>query len=136
MAQLLGWFDLNASGPPLGPAAEGGISAGVQLLLYGFVVVGVLLSESIAMARRGGPIRIELTWPWVVVASVIALVVFPAVWRDIGAMAEANLVVQLGVATQGGVFWGVIMAGAEKQALRSGGAGVRGSVDQADAPPV
>jgi hypothetical protein len=120
MELLLGWFDLDGAGPPIGPAAADSIQPLQQLLLYGFVVLGVLLSESIAMARRGGPIRIELSWPWVVVASAIALVVFPAVWRDIGAMAEASLLVQFGVATQGGVFWGVIMAGAEKQAQRPG----------------
>jgi hypothetical protein len=128
---LLGWFDLGATSPPLGPAGGDSISTLQQLLLYGFVVLGVLLSESVAMARRGGPIRVELSWPWVVVASVIALVVFPAVWRDIGAMAEASPLVQFGVATQGGVFWGVIMAGAEKQALRS----ERGAADRGAAEP-
>jgi len=67
------------------------------------------------MARRGSVIRIELSRPWLAVACVIALVVFPAVWREIGAMSEASLLgVQMGVAAQGGVFWGVILAGAEK----------------------
>jgi hypothetical protein len=120
MELLLGWFDLGATSPPIGPAAGDRIPLFHQLLLYGFVLAGVLLSESIAMARRGGPVRIVLSLPWVVVASAIALIVFPAVWRDIGSMAEASLIVQFGVATQGGVFWGVVMAGAEKQALRSG----------------
>ena len=78
--------------------------------------LGVLLSEAVAMARRGGPIRIELSCPWVAIACLVALVVFPAVWREIGAMAEASLMVQMGLAAQGGVFWGVLMAGAEKQA--------------------
>jgi hypothetical protein len=87
-----------------------------QLLLYGIVVVGVLFSQAVAMARRGSTIKIELSWPWVAVACLIALVVFPAVWRDIGAMAGASLIVQLGLAAQGGVFWGVLVAGAEKQA--------------------
>ena len=51
-------------------------------------------------------------------SSVVALVVFPAIWRDVGTMAGASLLVQMGLATQGGVFWGVLMAGAEKQARR------------------
>ena len=85
-----------------------------QLLLYLVVVVGVVLSEAVAMARTGGPIRIELGRPWLLVAALVALVVFPAVWREIGAMDEASLLVQMGVAAQGGVFWGVVVAGAEK----------------------
>jgi hypothetical protein len=120
MELMLGWFDLGATSPPIGPAAGDSIPLFRQLLLYGFVLAGVLLSESVAMARRGGPIHIELSPPWVLVASAIALIVFPAVWRDIGSMAEASLIMQSGVAAQGGVFWGVVMAGAEKQALRSG----------------
>ena len=95
-----------------------GMPLAQQLLLYGLVVVGVLFSEAVAMARRGGPIRVELSWPWVAVACVVALVVFPAIWRDVGTMAGASLLVQMGLATQGGVFWGVLMAGAEKQARR------------------
>ena len=75
---------------------------------------GVVLSEAVAMARTGGPIRIELGRTWLVVACLVALVVFPAVWREIGALAEATLLVQMGVAAQGGVFWGVVLAGAEK----------------------
>jgi hypothetical protein len=115
---FIGWFDLGGSGGPLGPAGEGGIATWEQLLLYGVVVLGVLLSESVAMARRGGPIRVDLSWTWVLVASVVALVVFPAVWRDLGVGAETSLLVQMGLAAQGGVFWGVLMAGAEKQVTR------------------
>lgn len=111
---LLNWFDLNGSATPIGPAAAVDLSLPEQLLLYLVVVAGVVLSDGVAMARRGTAIRIELSRPWLVVACVIALVVFPAVWREIGAMAEASLLVQMGVAAQGGVFWGVILAGAEK----------------------
>ena len=114
MEAVLGWFDLN--GHSGGFAAAGSLSVGLgqQVLLYLVVVLGVVLSEAVAMARAGGPIRIELSRPWLIVACVVALVVFPAVWREIGAMAEATLLVQMGMAAQGGVFWGVIMAGAEK----------------------
>lgn len=118
MEDLLGWFDLSRGGAPIGPAAAADMPPGLQLLLYGVVVVGVLLSEAVAMARSGAPVRIELSWPWVVIACFIALIVFPAVWREIGAMPEASLIVQLGFAAQGGVFWGVIVAGAEKQSRR------------------
>jgi len=110
---LLGWFDLSASGSAIVPATSEEVSLPQQVLLY-LVVLGVVLSEAVAMARTGGPIRIELNRPWLVVASIVALVVFPAVWREIGAMDEANLLVQMGMAAQGGVFWGVVMAGAEK----------------------
>ena len=78
------------------------------------VVAGVVLSEAVAMARSGSPLRIELSRAWLAVACVVALVVFPAVWREIGALSEASLLVQMGIAAQGGVFWGVVMAGAEK----------------------
>lgn len=118
MQGLLAWFDLSVSSAPIGPASGAAIPPWQQALLYGLVVAGVLLSESVAMAHREEPIRIELSWPWVAVASLIALVVFPAVWRDIGAMPDASLIVQMGLAAQGGVFWGVIMAGAEKQVRR------------------
>ena len=111
---LVAWFDLNGSLAPLGPAGGPALSLSEQVLLYLVVVVGVVLSEGVAMARRGTLIHIELSRPWLVVACVIALVVFPAVWREIGAMAETSLLVQMGVAAQGGVFWGVILAGAEK----------------------
>ena len=114
MELVLSWFDLSGSGSPVGPAASGGIPPMQQALLYLVVVLGVVLSEAVAMARAGAPIRIELSRPWLVVACVVALVVFPAVWHEIGAMGEAGLLVQMGVAAQGGVFWGVIMAGAEK----------------------
>ena len=110
----LDWFDLNGSTAPIGPAATAALSLPEQVLLYVVVVAGVVLSEGVAMARRGAVIRIELSRPWLAVACVIALVVFPAVWREIGAMGEASLLVQMGVAAQGGVFWGVILAGAEK----------------------
>jgi hypothetical protein len=94
------------------------LSLAHQALLYLVVVLGVLLSESVAMARVGGPIRIELGRPWLVVSVTIALLVFPAVWREIGSMAETNLLVQMGMAAQGGVFWGVVVAGAEKRVAR------------------
>jgi hypothetical protein len=42
-------------------------------------------------------------------------VVFPAVWRDLGIDQDASLLLHMGLAAQGGVFWGVLMAGAEKQ---------------------
>lgn len=118
MDALVAWFDLGAPTAPLGPADGGGMSLVQQVLLYALVVVGVLLSEAIAMARRGDGITIELSRGWVAVACVVALIVFPAVWRDIGVMAESSLLVQMGLATQGGVFWGVLMAGAEKRAGR------------------
>jgi hypothetical protein len=111
---LLGWFDLSGTGSELTPAGSGEIPLVQQLLLYLVVVLGVVLSEAVAMARRGGPIRIELNRAWLIVACLIALIVFPAVWRELGAMAEAGPLVQMGMAAQGGVFWGVILAGAEK----------------------
>ena len=116
MDAVLGWFDLNGSAAPIGPAGGSQVPLAGQLLLYALVVVGVLFSEAVAMARRRGPIRVELSPPWVALACVIALVVFPAVWRDVGSMADASLLVQMGLAAQGGVFWGVLMAGAEKRA--------------------
>jgi hypothetical protein len=115
MDALVGWFDLNGSGGGIGPAGGAEIPAWQQSLLYVVVVVGVLLSEAVAMARRGGPIRIELSWSWVAIACLVALVVFPAVWRDLGVTGQTTLLVQMGLAAQGGVFWGVLMAGAEKQ---------------------
>lgn len=111
---LLDWFDLNSGSAPLGPAGEFALSTPEQVLLYVVVVAGVVLSEAVAMARSGGAIRIDSSRSWLAVACLIALVVFPAVWRDIGAMAEASLLVRMGVAAQGGVFWGVVLAGAEK----------------------
>jgi hypothetical protein len=111
------WFDLGAGGGlPLGPASETEIPLLQQLLLYAVVVAGVLLSEAVAMARHGRSPSLDLSWAWVLTASLIALVVFPAVWRQIGVMAETSLLVQMGLAAQGGVFWGVLMAGVEKQA--------------------
>jgi len=118
MDVLLGWFDLSGGAAPIGPAAGTDMSLPQQVLLYAVVVVGVLLSEAVAMARSGGPIHVELSRPWVAIACLIALVVFPAIWREIGSMGEAGPLVQMGLAAQGGVFWGVIMAGAEKQTQR------------------
>jgi hypothetical protein len=112
---VLAWFDLSGSGGgDFVPAGSQEVGLIHQVLLYLVVVLGVVLSEAVAMARAGGPIRVELNRPWLVVACVIALVVFPAVWREIGAMAQAGVLVQMGMAAQGGVFWGVVMAGAEK----------------------
>jgi hypothetical protein len=120
MESLLHWFDLSSTMAPIGPAAGGDMPLPQQLLLYGAVVLGVLLSEAVAMARRGGPVHVELSRPWVAVACLIALVVFPGVWREIGTMPDTSLLVQLGFAAQGGVFWGVLLAGAEKGvAIRS-----------------
>jgi len=114
METLLGWFDLSGATAPIGPAGGPEMPLVQQVLLYLVVVAGVILSEAVAMARSGGPISIELSRPWLLVACLVALVVFPAVWREIGAMGEAGLLVQMGMAAQGGVFWGVVMAGAEK----------------------
>ena len=111
---LLDWFDLNAAGAPIVPAGTPALSTPEQVLLYVVVVAGVILSEAVAMARSGSTIRIELSRPWLAVACLIALVVFPAFWRGLGTMAVASLRVQMGVAAQGGVFWGVVLAGAEK----------------------
>jgi hypothetical protein len=118
MDGLLRWFDLGSGGALIGPATGTEVPLAQQLMLYGVVVLGVLLSEAVAMAREGGPIRIELTRPGVAIACVIALIVFPGVWREIGSMPEAELLVQMGLAAQGGVFWGVIVAGAEKRTTR------------------
>ena len=115
MELIISWFDLSATGGGIGPATESGMALWEQALLYSMVVGGVLLSEAVAMSRAGQPISLKLNWPWVLTACVIALVVFPAVWREIGAMPDTNLFVQMGLAAQGGVFWGVLMAGAEKQ---------------------
>jgi hypothetical protein len=79
------------------------------------VVAGVVMSEAVAMARKGGPIRVDLSWSWVVIACLVALVIFPAVWRDLGVNQDASLLVQMGLAAQGGAFWGMLMAGVEKQ---------------------
>lgn len=118
METVVAWFDLSGQGGPIGVAAEGDMSVWEQLLLYLVVVLGVLLSEAVAMARRGGPIHVDLSWSWVAIACLVALVVFPAVWRDLGIDKDASLLVQMGLAAQGGVFWGVLMAGAEKQVER------------------
>jgi hypothetical protein len=115
---LLGWFDLNGPRAQLMPAAGSELSAFDQVVLYLVVVAGVVLSQAVAMARKGRPIRVDLSLPWLAVACLVALVVFPAVWREIGSMAETSLIVQMGIAAQGGVFWGVIMAGAEKGIAR------------------
>jgi hypothetical protein len=114
MESLLGWFDLGASALPLGPAAGSELSLPHQLLLYLVVLLGVVMSEAVAMARAGVAVRIELDRAWLLVACLVALVVFPAVWREIGTLAESGLLVQAGIAAQGGVFWGVVLAGAEK----------------------
>jgi len=114
MESVQSWFDLSGSTAPIGPAGGAEMPLSQQLLLYLVVVLGVILSEAVAMARRGEPVSIELSPSWLLVACLVALVVFPAVWREIGAMNEASLVAQMGLAAQGGVFWGVIMAGAEK----------------------
>ena len=115
MESILAWFDLNGASAGFGIASEPPIPLIQQLVLYAVVVVGVLFSEAVAMARRGGPIEIQLSWSWVAIACIIALVVFPAVWRDLGVSDQSSILVQAGLAAQGGVFWGVLMAGAEKQ---------------------
>jgi hypothetical protein len=123
MDGLLGWFDLSPVPSPVGPAAGAEVPLAQLLLLYAVVVLGVLFSEAVAMARAGGSVRVELSRSWLVVACVIALVVFPGVWRSIGTMPDTPLLVQLGFAAQGGVFWGVLLAGAEKGvAIRSAAA--------------
>ncbi len=116
MESVLSWFDLSGSTAPIGPAGGAEMPLPQQLLLYLVVVVGVVFSEAVAMARRGEPVSIELSPSWLLVACLVALVVFPAVWREIGAMDQASTLAQMGLAAQGGVFWGVVMAGAEKGA--------------------
>jgi len=123
---LIGWFDLNGTTYTLMAASDDGVSVGYQLLLYAVVVAGVLLSQSVAMARQAQAITLDLSWPWVATACLIALVVFPAVWRDIGSMPEAGTFAQLGLAAQGGVFWGVLVAGAEKGTRARAAAGADG----------
>jgi hypothetical protein len=127
MESLLGWFDLGASALPLDPAAGNEMSLPHQVLLYLVVLFGVVMSEAVAMARAGVAVRIELDRPWLLVACLVALVVFPAVWREIGTLAESGLLLQVGIAAQGGVFWGVVLAGAEKgvQARADGEPGAR-----------
>lgn len=118
METLIAWFDLAQQPDTVGPATEGIMPVWQQALLYALVVGGVLLSEAVAMAGAGQSIAIKLSWPWVLTASVIALLVFPAVWREIGSMPATSVFAQMGLAAQGGVFWGVLMAGAEKQTRR------------------
>jgi hypothetical protein len=95
-------------------AAEPAMPIAQQLILYAVVVAGVILSEAVAMARAGRPIRVDLSWPWVLTACLIALLAFPIIWRQIGDLSDTSPLVQAGVAAQGGVFWGVLMAGVEK----------------------
>ena len=116
MDAILSWFDL-AGGATIRPEGQADVSVWHEALLYGVVIMGVLLARSIAMARAGAEVSVQLSWPWVVTAAAIALVVFPAVWRDIGATPGAPLFVQLGLAAQGGAFWGVLLAGAEKRVM-------------------
>ncbi len=130
MDGLLAWFDLNASAAPIGPAATTDMPLLQQVLLYVVVVLGVLLSEAVAMARGGGEISIRLSRPWVLVACMVALVVFPAVWREVGSMEETSLLVQMGLAAQGGVFWGVVVAGAEKQVDHRSGTVALGTAEE------
>jgi hypothetical protein len=115
METIVGWFDLGATGSGITVAGEPDMPLLQQLLLYGIVVLGVLFSEIVAMARRGGPLRLQLDPVWVATACIIALVVFPAVWRDLEVSAQSSPLAQAGLAAQGGVFWGVLMAGAEKR---------------------
>ena len=114
MDAILSWFDL-AGGPAIRPQGQADVSVWQEALLYGVVILGVLLARSIAMARAGAEVSVQISWPWLLTASAIALVVFPAVWRDIGANPGTPLFVQLGLAAQGGAFWGVLVAGAEKR---------------------
>ena len=81
---VLAWFDLSAGSAPIGPAGGAEMPLVQQVLLYLVVVVGVVLSEAVAMARTVGPSPSTSTgpgcsspasWPWSC---------SPAVWREIG----------------------------------------------------
>jgi len=85
-----------------------------QALMFITVVAAVILSAGVAQAREGSAITLDLSWAWVLVASLIALMAFPAVWKNLGSRADSPLIVRMGLAAQGGAFWAILLTAAEK----------------------
>lgn len=87
-----------------------------QLLLYGTVAVGVIISKGIAQARAGEVMSLDFSLPWLLIAGFLALMTFATIWKQIGADPNATLLVQMSVAAQGGAFWAILLTAVEKAA--------------------
>jgi|ERR1700674_3502364 len=110
----MNYFDLSTgAGGDGGGGGGGDPSVAEQVLLYAIVVVGVILSATVAQAQKGKPLTLDLNWPWVIVAAFIALITFPAVWQTLST-STAPLLVKMGLAAQGGAFWSVLVSAAQK----------------------
>ena len=111
----MGYFDLSNDANSIATRESAApMPVWEQVLMFAVVVIGVILSAGVAQARAGEPITLNLNWPWVLIASFIALLVFPSVWKSVGARADSPLLVRMGLAAQGGAFWAVLMTAAEK----------------------
>jgi hypothetical protein len=113
----MGYFDLsNESGDLATASSAAEMPLWEQVLLYLTVFVAVVFSKGVAQARAGQAITLDLNWIWLGIAALIALIVFPAVWKSLGSRADAPILVRMGVAAQGGAFWAILVTAAEKAA--------------------
>jgi hypothetical protein len=113
----LDYFSLsNREGDVAARSAIAWMPAADTVSMYVATVVGVVLSNGVAQAQKGAAIALNLNWTWVLIASVIALMLFPQVWAKVGARADANWLVRAGIAVQSGAFFAVLMTAAQKAA--------------------
>ncbi len=92
------YFDLsNRADTPATTSTAEEMPVWEQVLMYFIVVAAVILSAGVAQAREGTPITLDLGWPWVLVAALIALMAFPAVWKSLGSRADSPLLVRIGI---------------------------------------
>lgn len=79
-----------------------------QILIYVSLILGVLFSSAVEQFKIGRGAFPNITSGSVILAIVIALILFPSVYEKLSIMPGTPLFVQLGLSIQHGVFWYVV----------------------------
>lgn len=85
------------------------LSAIDQLLLYFGCIVGVLFSTFLDQYKEGSLSSIDISWPSLIISSVVAIAIFPFIYGKLPRVNEAAYLVRFGLCVQNGLFWKVLL---------------------------
>lgn len=97
----------NPATPPTPPAAPP-LTVGEQITMYAGTAVGVFFSSAVSRFKDGTFDGFSFSWPFLILAAIIALIIMPIVYEKISIKPNAPFIIRLGLFVQHGVFWQVL----------------------------
>lgn len=85
------------------------LSVGEQLIMYFGTVIGVLFSSAITSADATPFQLAAITPSSVMFALIVALVIMPIEFKQLGIKRNTPAIIRLGIFVQSGVFWQVLL---------------------------